>query len=121
MSYRREQIESTILRAVRQVLARGLADPRAGGMITVTAVELTGDLKTANVMISVYPEAKQDLTMHALHDAAAHIRHEAGELVALKQMPQVAFKLDLTLKRQAEVVRALSKAAADRETRGTGP
>ncbi|HMN41138.1 MAG TPA: 30S ribosome-binding factor RbfA [Phycisphaerales bacterium] len=109
-SHRMEKVESTIARAVQQVIARGLQDPRAGGLISVVRVDVSPDMATAMVFISVYPEEKQELSMHALRHAAKHIRREASELMAIRKMPSLDFRLDLSLKRQAEVFDALAKA-----------
>jgi ribosome-binding factor A len=124
VSHRLEQVGSTLHRAIQDVLARGLSDPRIGGMITVTGVDVSADMKTATVRVSVLPEKRQALTMHGLRDAAAHVRHKVGDLVAMREVPQLWFKLDTSLKRQAEVLDAIAKVAAERElaekSRGTG-
>jgi ribosome-binding factor A len=118
LSHRHQQIESTLKRAVQQVLAAGLSDPRAeGALITVTELTLGSDLKIATIKLSVMPESKEKLTMHALKHAASHIRHQVSELVALKLMPQLAFELDYGLKKQGAVLDALAKVAAEREAR----
>lgn len=110
MSHRVEKIESTLARAVTQVLARGLADPRAGGLISVTKVDVSPDLKQAVIFVSIFPEEKQKLTMHALNHASGHIRRETGELMHLKRLPDFTFRLDTTLKEQAALLNALNKA-----------
>lgn len=118
MSHRHEQLESTLKRAVQQVLAQGLQDPRtSGAMITVTGLSITRDLKTAHVLISVFPEDKQKLAMHAVRHAGAHIRHEAADLVAMRQVPQMTFGLDTSLKQQGEVLEALRRVSEEREER----
>jgi ribosome-binding factor A len=117
-SHRREQIAATLRRALQQVLARGLSDPRAtGAMITLTGVDVSPDLRQAIANVSVLPEKKESLVLHALRHASAHLRRQAGELVDLKQMPQLTFELDRTLKQQAEVFDALAKVAREREAR----
>lgn len=121
MSHRHRQIESTLKQALQRVLARGLSDPRAdGAMVTVTELSLGSDLKTATIKVSVLPRAREKLAMHALRHAAAHIRRQASELVALKQMPQLAFVVDEGLKKQGEVLDALAKVEAERRARGEG-
>jgi ribosome-binding factor A len=110
MTHRIEKIESTVARAIQQVIARGLNDPRAGGLISVTRVDVSPDMANAMVFISVYPEEKQAMSMHALRHAAKHIRHEAAELIAIRKMPLIEFRVDKTLKQQAEVYDALAKA-----------
>lgn len=110
LSVRTERVASTIQEAVQQVLARGLADPRLEGLITVTKVTVSDDLKAATVWVSVLPAEKQKLVVHGLKHAAAHIRRQVGDLVDMRQMPTVSFRLDESLKREAEVYRALDKA-----------
>ncbi|MBY0312760.1 MAG: 30S ribosome-binding factor RbfA [Phycisphaerales bacterium] len=115
MSHRVEKIESTLARAVQEVLRRGLHDPRARGLISVTRVDVSPDLHNAIVFVSVLPEEHQDLTMHALKHAARHIRREAGELMAIRRLPELDFRLDLSLKKQAEVFEVLSKVEQERK------
>ena len=118
MSHRHQQIEATLKRAVQQVLARGLSDPRAdGAMITVTELSLGSDLKIATIKVSIFPENREKLAMHALRHAAPHIRHQTSEQVALKQMPQLAFEVDVGLKKQGAVLDALAKVDAERRAR----
>lgn len=112
MSHRLEKFASTLHRAVQQVISRGLHDPRAGGLISVTKVDVSPDLANAIVFVSVVPEEKQNLTLHALRHAARHIRREAGELMAAKRIPELDFRVDESLKAQAEVFDALARARA---------
>lgn len=114
---RHEQLASEIHRALQQVIDRGLQDPRISGMITVTAVRLTTDGKTAQINISILPAEKQDLTMHGLRSAARHLRHQIGEQIRTRQMPELAFRLDESLKKQAQVMGAIARAAEDRQRR----
>lgn len=110
MSRRSEQLGATLQRAIQDVLSRGLQDPRVSGMITVTSVRLSEDLRDVTAYVSVLPADRQDLTMHGLRSAASHIRHEVGDLVAVRQMPTISFKLDASLKKQAAVIEAIARA-----------
>jgi|GEM_PF-1508684 len=111
MSRRHEQVGSVLQQAIQDFLARGLHDPRVGGLVTVTAVRVSEDFATADVMVSVLPAEREQLAMHGLRHAAGHIRREVGDKVALRQMPRLNFRLDRSLKKEAEVLRALAKAA----------
>ncbi len=117
MSRRTEQMASTIRQALQETIDRGLADPRISGLITVTQVRVTDDVKSAYIDVSVLPAERQDLTMHGLRAAARHIRREVGDLVAVKQMPELVFRLDQSLKKQASVLDAIARATAEREAR----
>jgi len=118
VSLRTERLGATIQRAVQQVLARGLADPRVRGLVTVTSVSVTPDLKRADVLVSVMPAEDEALTLHGLRAASGYIRREVGKLVRIKTMPHLEFAVDEGLKRQAGVLEALRRVEAEREQGG---
>lgn len=113
MSRRTDQVSSTLQRAVQDVLARGLHDPRITGLTTITAVTVSPDLKTAVVLVSVLPENKQALTLHGLEDAAGHIRHQVARFVCMRRVPEFKFKADLAAKEQAAVLSAIARARSE--------
>jgi ribosome-binding factor A len=110
MSHRLEQIESTLQRAIAQVLQRQIADPRITGMISITKVKVTPDLATAFVHVSVLPESAQTKSMYGLKHATRHIQALVRKLVAIRPVPQLEFRLDESLKKQAEVLGAIEEA-----------
>ena len=114
MTRRTDRIATLLEQAVGKVLARGLADPRVQGLITVTGVRVSDDLARATVLVSVTPESKQRVTLAGLSAAARHIRHEASNLIDLRRMPQLTIELDEGLKRQAGVEQALARVAQER-------
>jgi len=117
VSRRTEQLASTLQRAIQDVIARGLSDPRISGLITITSVRVSPDLREAIVMVSVLPEERQELVVHGLKHAAPHIRREIGEHIRSRQLPTLQFRLDESLKKQAAVIRAISQASSS----GPGP
>ncbi|USN99586.1 MAG: 30S ribosome-binding factor RbfA [Phycisphaeraceae bacterium] len=121
MSHRREQRESTLLRAFQEVLGRGLSDPRIRGLITVTKVLLTEDSRQAFVSVSVLPADRAELTMHGLHAATAHIRRDVMKKVRMKEMPSVEFRYDDSSLRQGEVLGAINRAVEERGLRAVEP
>ena len=117
MTRRTDKINATLLRAIQERLARGLADPRVRGLITVTAVECTPDLERAKVKVTVMPAEHESLTMHGLRAATGKIRRDVADKVALRLMPQLEFQIDEGLKEQAQVMALLAKDRAEREAR----
>lgn len=117
MSRRDEQLASEIHRAVQAALDRGLQDPRVSGLITVTSVRITPDKKIAFVNVSILPAERQKLVMHGLTSAARHLKHEVSDKLAVRQMPELTFRLDESLKKQAGVLDAIAKANEDRAKR----
>ena len=113
MSHRKEQLESSLQRAIGQRIAEGLADPRISGMISVTGVEVSPDGRHANVLVSVLPESAQKLAIQGLGSAAGHIRSSVREVLRMRSVPVLHFQLDASLKKQAQVLDAIRKAVGD--------
>jgi ribosome-binding factor A len=109
------QIASNIQRELQNRLARGLADPRIKGLITVTRVELSDDLKHAKAFISVMPDEHAKLTMHGLTSATRKLRKEVMDRIHIKEMPTLKFVYDEGHKAQMEVMALLEKDRQDRE------
>ena len=109
MTQHASQIESVLLRAVQDVFSRGLNDPRVRGLVSVTRVELAGNYSEATVWCSVLPEEHGALSIRGIESAGRWIRREAAEKVRLRRMPQLRFKLDASLKKQADVLSAINE------------
>ncbi len=108
-STRVRQIESALQRAIAQVLQRDLSDPRIEGLISVTGVEVSADLKHAKVSVSVLPAEKQARTLGGLRHAARRIQALVHRHVELRATPELRFIADDSLKRQAEVYDAIRR------------
>lgn len=116
MSHRREQLESTMQRALGKLLAGGLNDPRVSGLVSVTKVKVSDDGLRARVGVSVLPESRQKGTVHGLRHAAGHIRRLLDEEMRVRAMPHLDFHADDSLKNQARVLDAIRQAVGDEET-----
>lgn len=103
------RVASTIQRALQEALARGLADPRIQGVVTISDVRVSADLRHATVRVSIYPEEEESLTMHGLRSAARHLQHAISDKLELRRTPALRFELDRGLKAQAAVLRALAQ------------
>ena len=111
MSHRIAQLESTLLRTLSQVLQREISDPRIEGMISITQVKVAPDLSEAYVSVSILPAEKQTKTLHGLRHATKHIQSQVRrKLPNLRHLPHIQFRLDESLKKQAEVLGAINKA-----------
>jgi ribosome-binding factor A len=121
VSHRLEQVNASIQRAVQQVLARGLNDPRVRGLITVTRVDVAPDLSRARVMVSILPEDRAELAMHGLQHAAQHIRTQIGKSIDIRRMPELDFRLDDSLKRAEAVYASIYKASHEHDESALDP
>ncbi|MEM7623640.1 MAG: 30S ribosome-binding factor RbfA [Planctomycetota bacterium] len=111
--HRGERMAAEITRAMQDLLARGLSDPRIRGLITVTGVVLSDDRREAVVKISVLPAEQQALTMHGLRAATGRLRREAMGRVRSRNFPQIRFEPDAAYKQEQEVLAAIARASSE--------
>ena len=109
MSHHADQVASVIQRTLQEIISRGLHDPRVRGLVSVTGVRLSEDMSEAVVGISVIPEEHADLTLKGLRHAATHLQSQVGKQASLRRLPRLVFKLDASLKRQADVLAAINR------------
>jgi ribosome-binding factor A len=98
---------------VREVLAdelERLSDPRLG-FVTVTGVEVSGDLRLATVYYSVLgPDEAHQQSAEALRSATPHLRKTIGRQVRLKYLPNLVFTEDPAMaqgERVEQIIRQL--------------
>jgi ribosome-binding factor A len=113
MPHRKEQIETALRKAIAQVMERDLQDPRIRGLISITAIELTTDRRQATVEVSVIPQRAEKLSLHGLNAASGFIQAKVSKLVKLRTMPNLRFRLDPSLKKEAAVLEVIRQALAD--------
>lgn len=92
------------IQRVLAVLLRDIKDPRvAQGMISVTAVETTGDLRYAKVFLSVFDLESEKEFFKGLKSASGWLRHELGQSLSLRHTPELQFELDKSIERGARI------------------
>ncbi len=93
--HRHERVAEEIRHEISAMLAGELRDPRLAGLVTVTEVRVTPDLKQARVYVSVMGrDAEQASTLAGLTAAAGYVRHELTERLQLRRGPEIHFVLD---------------------------
>jgi len=92
---------------IQRVLAsflRNIKDPRINqGMISITAVDTTGDLQQAKVFLSVYGLQSEKEFMKGLKSATGYLRRELGKSLSLRYTPELQFVLDKSIERGAQI------------------
>src|SRR5207244_10426767 len=95
--HRHERVAEEIRHEVSAMLAGELKDPRLAGLVTVTEVRVSPDLKQARIYVSVMgTQAEQTSTLQGLAAAAGYVRHELTERLQMRRAPEVHFVLDHT-------------------------
>ena len=91
------KLQEFIKQEIGSMLIRGLKDPRIG-FVTVTDVEVTGDLRQAKVFVSLSgDEERKEASLRALKHATGHIRSEVGRVLNIRYMPELSFERDTAL------------------------
>ncbi|MEI4768533.1 30S ribosome-binding factor RbfA [Psychrobacillus sp. FJAT-51614] len=94
MSMRANRVAEQMKKELGEIIVRKLKDPRIG-FVTVTDVEVTGDLQQATIYLTVLGgETKRDETLKALEKAKGFIRSEIGHRIRLRITPELLFKFD---------------------------
>lgn len=85
-------------------LLRSVKDPRVNqGLISITRVETTGDLRYAKVFISVLGMSDEKELKRGLKSCAGWLRHELGQHLTLRMTPELIFVLDDSIERGAYI------------------
>jgi len=106
VSERTKRLDELLREEISTIVAREIADPRVG-FVTITDVEVSPDLRHANVWVSVIgSEEERRLTLKALGRAMPFVRHRLGQL-RLRRIPELHLKDDRTAERGTRVMRIL--------------
>lgn len=94
MSKRVNRVAEQMKKELGDIIFQKVKDPRIG-FVTVTDVEVTGDLQNATIFISVLgDESEKDATLKGLNKAKGFIRTEIGKRIRLRKTPEIEFEFD---------------------------
>lgn len=84
-----------------------IKDPRVSGMISITAVETTPDLRYAKVFISPFEKKSGNDVLKGLKSASGWLRRELGHHLDLRYTPELTFVLDDSIDKGAHILELL--------------
>lgn len=88
-------------------LIPNVKDPRVSGMISVTAVDTTPDLRYAKVYISVLDKSDCAQVLKGLKSASGFLRRELGHSLQLRYTPELTFVRDDSIDKGAHILEML--------------
>ena len=90
---------------------RNLKDPRvaATGMVSITRVDTTNDLRYARIYVSVLDKAKEPEVLKGLKSASGFLRRELGHALQLRYTPELLFVGDDSIQHGAHILELLRK------------
>jgi ribosome-binding factor A len=105
MSRRTERVNDLIRDELSDLLLREVRDPRLGGLISLTRVEVTPDLYNARVYVSVMGEPEeQAVATRVLNAAASFFHRELKQRLQIRRVPFLVFRLDTSIAEGAAVL-----------------
>jgi len=111
---RPQRVAHLIQQELGRLFAKGFRDPRIGGIVTITGVEIPPDLKQATVFYSVLgTEEERKDTAKGLAAASGYMRREIGRVIGLRYTPELRFVFDETIERGDRIERLLKQVKSE--------
>ena len=125
MSQRTERVAGELRAIIGEVIARReIKDPRVqgAGLITITHVRVSGDLRQARALFTVHnaPDAELEHVREGLDHASGYFRHAIARRLRLKVTPALTFEVDRVFEQASRVEQLLHEIATESGSSGSG-
>ncbi len=91
---RLNRIDEELRKEISNIISFEIKNPDATGLISVTKVKITPDLKYAKVYISMLNSKSKEKTLEALKKSSGYIRSEIAKRINLRITPELVFEED---------------------------
>lgn len=121
MSRRSERLEDQIRQDLSEMLQREVTDPRLsnGTIISITAVDLSEDLRHARAYVSILGSDEQARTaFKAIRHATGYLRRGLAQRLTMRFVPELTFVLDPSMARGARIMELLREINAENANEG---
>ena len=88
-------------------LIRTVKDPRVHGLVSLTAVDTTSDLRYAKIYVSVLDKSDVKEVVKGLKSAGGYLRRELGRVLQLRYTPELIFVADDSIDKGAHILSML--------------
>lgn len=94
---RNNRLTGEMKKVISEIIKRDVKDPRISEMLSITDINITEDLKSAKVYVSVYGESEP--TIEALNRAKGFIRKELSRKMKIRTVPELFFEKDFSIEK----------------------
>ena len=101
------RINEEIQRALSALL-RTVKDPRVHGLVSITHVDTTSDLRYAKVYVSVLDKSDGKDVIRGLKSAGGYLRRELGRALSLRYTPELVFQEDTSIDKGTHILKLLN-------------
>ena len=112
---RQEKVARVVKEAVSEAILSHLSDPRIEGFVSVTRVEMSPNLRSAEIYLSIFGENQKahKKTFIAIEHARTKIQSFLGGRIKSKFCPVLHFHMDEEFKKTMETMRLIEEAASE--------
>jgi ribosome-binding factor A len=108
--YRSGRINEELRKEISDIIQNQIKDPRLAGMISVTNVEATKDLRYAKVYVSIFGSDNEKIeSINVLKNSSGFIRREVGHRINLRYTPQIIIELDESIEKGIHISSLIDK------------
>ena len=112
---RMDRVNEELKREISIVIDETLKNPNITGIISVTKVKTSPDLKSARVYISLLNSKSKKNTLLGLKNASGYIRTELAKRVNLRYTPELTFEIDESIEYGAKIENILKEIMPKKE------
>jgi ribosome-binding factor A len=113
MTRRTERLNQLIQIEISDLLRKHINDPRLNGLISVTGVSVSNDLKNAKVSISALcNDSDRDEILKGFNSASGFLRRELAHRLNIRVTPELTFEFDDSIERGVNLVNLIDQVAA---------
>lgn len=109
------RINEEYRKELSHIIGYELKNPNITGMISVTKVKVTPDLKYAKVYVSILNSKNIKETMEGLKKSSGFIRSELAKRINLRNTPELVFDIDDSMEIGAKIDSILKEILPDKE------
>jgi len=114
MTRRTDRLNDQFREEISDLVMRDLKDPRIGGLVTITEVDVSPDLSRAKVFVSVLgTEDERKSTLKALTAASGFLQRGLRRRLTIRRMPELAFVADVSMEHGQRILTLLNEAPKD--------
>jgi len=109
MTRRNERTSELIKQEISRLLEREVNDPRLIGLISVTEVSLSPDLKHAKIFVSALQNENREEVLEGFNTASGFLRHELALHLKLRHVPKLSFHYDDSIERGTRLLKLIGE------------
>lgn len=119
---RQEKVARLVKEVVSDAIVSHLSDPRITGLVSVTRVAVTADMRNADVYLSVFgtSDSEKSRTFEAITHARARIQSLLAAAMHSKFCPVLSFHKDEQFQKMLETMRLIQQVASEHRDEGSG-